>query len=144
MDLDNFFKFFIPPHEEENSKEDTLIASYSDFYDNPIYKLGMFKKLIINHINFNSKALFSLLGAKGGDSEEAAKIQRFSDMILYNRAYGFLNAIDLNIPENISFVKESFSEELMTSFKMAIKFFEEREEYEKCALIKKFEDLFLL
>jgi hypothetical protein len=141
MDLDNFFKFFTPPHGEDTNKDNDLIASYSDFYDNPIYKLGMFKKLIINHQNFNSKALLSLLGAKGGDNEEAAKIQRFSDMILYNRAYGFLNAIDLEIPENVSFVKESFSKELIISFNLALKFFEGREEYERCALIKKFEDL---
>jgi len=141
MDLDNFFRFFIPPNEEEENKEDTLIASYSDFYNNPIYKLGMFKKLITNHTNFNSKALSSLLSAHSGDNKETAKIQRLSNVILYNRAYGFLEDIDLNTPENISFVKESFSTELITSFDLAIKFFEEKEEYEKCALIKKFKDL---
>ena len=59
--------------------------------------------------------------------------------MVYNRAYSQLE--DINLEEEQNHVKQASDEELLTACKLAIKFFENREEYEKCAKIKNLEDL---
>jgi hypothetical protein len=138
MDLNKFFNQFT--NDPSSSTQDEVIASYTDFYNNPIFKLGMFKKLVFNHVNFNKKLLFSLLDAASSDGDkESKKIKEFSELMIYNRAYNQLE--DINFENDKNYIKQASDEELLTACKLAIKFFEEREEYEKCAKIKVLEDL---
>ena len=138
MDLNKFFNQFT--NDPSSSTQDEVIASYTDFYNNPIFKLGMFKKLVFNHVNFNKKLLFSLLDAASSDGDkESKKIKEFSELMIYNRAYNQLE--DINFENDKNYIKQASDEELLTACKLATKFFEEREEYEKCAKIKVLEDL---
>lgn len=138
MDLNKFFNQFT--NDPSSSTQDEVIASYTDFYNNPIFKLGMFKKLVFNHVNFNKKLLFSLLDAASSDGDkESKKIKEFSELMIYNRAYNQLE--DINFENDKNYIKQASDEELLTACKLTIKFFEKREEYEKCAKIKNLEDL---
>lgn len=141
MDLDKFFKQFTGDSLPESaSSQDDIVASYTDFYKNPIFKLGMFKKLVFNHGDFNNKMLLTLLNtASGGDKRESKKIKEFSEVMVYNRAYSQLE--DINLEKEQNHIKQASDEELLTACKLTIKFFEKREEYEKCAKIKNLEDL---
>lgn len=141
MDLDKFFSYLSSDSSSSTpSSQDETIASYTDFYKNPIFKLGMFKKLIFNHVDFNSKMLFLLLDTTSGEGDdESEKIKDFSELMIYNRAYAQLE--DINLEDNQNYIKQSSDKELLTACKLAIKFFENREEYEKCAKIKNLEDL---
>lgn len=141
MDLDKFFKQFTGDSLPESaSSQDDVVASYTDFYKNPIFKLGMFKKLVFNHGYFDNKMLLTLLNtASGGDKRESKKIKEFSEVMVYNRAYSQLE--DINLEKEQNYIKQASDEELLTACKLTIKFFEKREEYEKCAKIKNLEDL---
>jgi len=140
MDLNKFFSHFID--NPSSTSKDELITSYSDFYNNPIFKLGMFKKLVFNHVNFNKKMLFSLLNSVSGENDkESLKIKEISEIMIYNKAYSHLEEVDLKAEDNQNYIRQASDEELLTACKLAIRFFEEREEYEKCAKIKILEDL---
>ena len=54
IDLDNVFGLFSPSDDDADNRRDTV---YLDFKDTPVYWVGMYKKLILNHINFNKKVV---------------------------------------------------------------------------------------
>ena len=54
INVDNLFNLF--PEEDAVGKVD-IKSTYIDFKNSPIYWLGMYKKLILNHINFNKKVI---------------------------------------------------------------------------------------
>ena len=51
MDIDNIFELF---SDSEFIKDDETPI---DFSKTPIYWVGMYKKIVLNHINFNKKVL---------------------------------------------------------------------------------------
>ena len=50
--LDNIFGLFSYSDDLPTGK-----TSYEDLKSSPIYYIGMYKKLILNHINFNKKVI---------------------------------------------------------------------------------------
>jgi len=51
IEVDDLFNLFSP---EDNNYSNT----YVDFTTQPVYKLGMYRKLILNHINFKKKVIY--------------------------------------------------------------------------------------
>ena len=47
--LDNIFSLFSSNEELDGSNTEV----YLDFQNSPVYRVGMYKKLILNHITFN-------------------------------------------------------------------------------------------
>ena len=52
INLDNIFHLFSPNDDLEGIDNGKV---HIDFKNTPIYWVGMYKKLILNHINFNKK-----------------------------------------------------------------------------------------
>jgi len=106
--------------------------------ENPIVLLGMFKKLIQNNIVF-SKKIETHLGKSLRDIDKA-QIRKAGEFVVYNRAWNYISKVDINNEMNEDAIKLTSSKELKKCLNLAIYFFEDLEEYEKCVHIKKILD----
>ena len=132
MDINKIFDSF-------TSEDDNIVAI--DFTEHPTYLLGLFKKLIINHVNFKIKNIEFLSRLDPEMSPE--NIGAIGDMVIFNRAFFHLSKINPSNDSHIQIIEQNYSPQLMNTLSMAISFFEPREEYEKCAHILKIKNIFL-
>lgn len=133
FNLDNIFD----PFSMENNPEGN--EAHFDISQTPFYWVGMFKKLIINHKMLNSvleKSLPKHTGKNLGDD----LIENLSESVIHNMAYTYIKKIDISIPSHNLALERYKEEHLDVALKMSISFFEEIEEYEKCARLKKILD----
>jgi len=135
MDLSKIFKLFNESEEVENDfSEDT----YIDFKSTPLYWIGMYKKLVLNNSNFNKKIVQFF---KDSDEElDVAEMSEAGEFITYQRAWGYIKDINPEDEFHRKIIKKSSDEYLETALKLGILYFEEREMYENCALLKKILD----
>ena len=135
MDLSKIFKLFNESEEVENDfSEDT----YIDFKSTPLYWVGMYKKLVLNNSNFNKKIVQFF---KDSDEElDVAEMSEAGEFITYQRAWDFIKNINPEDEFHRKIIKKSSDEYLETALKLGILYFEEREIYENCALLKKILD----
>ena len=129
--LNDIFGLF--SHEDEDISNGK--TSYEELKSSPMYYVGMYKKLILNHINFNKKVLSFF--QKANEEFEIEDIKEAGEFVTYNRAYGFIKNIDLKNSEHVEGVNYYKDEYLDTSLKLGISFFQQHEEYEKCAFLLK-------
>lgn len=135
MDLSKIFKLFNESEEVENDfSEDT----YIDFKSTPLYWVGMYKKLVLNNSNFNKKIVQFF---KESDEElDVAEMSEAGEFITYQRAWDFIKNINPEDEFHRKIIKKLSDEYLETALKLGILYFEEREMYENCALLKKILD----
>lgn len=103
--------------------------------NHPKYFIGMFWKLIVNHLSYGKK-LVDFFG-QADPSLAIAEIEYAGEKMLFARAYGFISKIDLEDKYHQKILIEEDKKELRKAYKLAIQFYEEEEEYEKCAFLKK-------
>lgn len=134
IDPNNVFNLFSESEDLDGINSEV----YIDYSEDPLYQLGMFKKTILNHINFNKKALQFL---KGEHNElDVEDIRTAGEFIVYNRAWRYIDGIETDSDAFIDTLKRYNDEFMNTSLRLGINFFEQQEEYEKCALLKKILD----
>lgn len=126
------------PKPDFNHKTDTshLLESYRE---HPMFWVGMFKKLIHNHKNFNHKVLdfFSNM-----DEElNIYDVETAGEFVVYNRAWFWISKVDPQDRICQEAILHYTDEFLDTYLKFAIHYFQELEEYEKCAHLKKISDI---
>lgn len=105
-----------------------------DFTDTPMFHLGMFKKLIWNQKSFETKMgkfKQAFPESKIFEDEEAG------EFVTFTRAYFYLNKFDFDHPLANDAIKLFSDIYTKTACELSLNFFEEKEEYEKCAKIKK-------
>ena len=138
IDPKKIFKLFDRVNEDTPLIEKAEIASQlSQVRDSPAFKLGMFKKLIFNHLSFN-ESLINLV-RRADEDFDVDDVKNASEYIVYVKAWGFIEDFDLKNAESVDILKKYSSQELLTAFKLAINFFQKLEEYEKCAHLHKIE-----
>ena len=135
MDLSNFFNFF----NSENPKEEDLRENLDTFKKTPYFKLGMFHKLIFNGLTFKKSLLHFF--SKADQEINMDSVDSTSEFIMHQRAWFWISQFDWNEEEWLSDLEKISNDEFLISLKLAIKYFEELEDYEKCAFIKKIQDL---
>ena len=135
MDLDKIFKSF-----NNRKKEDDEF--YFIMNDNPIIWIKMFKKIILNSLNFNKKVTnyFSDSPFKMKKDELA----QASDFVIYHRGWFYVSKLDLEKESDIDAIKLLADKDLKNTIELTIKFFEDNEDYEKCAFLKKIENVISL
>mgnify|MGYP003626819107 CR=1 FL=1 len=132
MNLDKLFELFT------ESKEDEFDSIAIDFKNSPIYWIGMYKKLILNTPKFNEKIVkFFKESNKELDAEEMSEA---GEWLTYQRAWNYIQYINPEDDLHIRAIKNYSDEHLDVSLKLGIKYFEDKEIYEKCALLKKILD----
>lgn len=108
---------------------------YIDFMSTPEGKIGMFIKLIQNNIVFNQK-IKKFFKENDKDFDEVTTKQS-SEFTVFNRSWYYIKDIDIDIESHLYALTKQHTPTLLDSLKLAIQFFEETEEYEKCAHIHK-------
>lgn len=129
--LDNIFGLF--SHDDNDLS--TGKTTYMDLKSSPMYYIGMYKKLILNHINFNKKVLSFF--KKANEEFNVEDIKEAGEFVTYKRAWGYIQNVDLNDISHIDALKYYSDEYLDTSLELGINFFQQEEEYEKCAVLLK-------
>ena len=140
VDVNKIFGLFNggenPKHDSDNNQDMSYLLE--DYKQHPMFWVGMFKKLIYNHKVFNAKILKSF---KDLDSElDMNDVENAGEFIMYNRAWYWVNKIDIKEPIHQNALTHYADEILLTYTKVIILYFQELEEYEKCAHLKKIQD----
>ena len=68
------------------------------------------------------------------------EIEETGELMLYGRAYEYIIQIDIQDKYHIKVLFEEANEKLESALNKSIKYFEVEEEYEKCAVLKKYLD----
>ena len=128
INKDKLFQLFVDGKEIEDPKTKNELK---DFMNGPFAKIGMFVKLIQNHKIFHQKLEKFLKKEQPNYNVESTK--EASEFTVYNRAWSYIKDISLDNHDDvnaiINFDNKIFSKVLSNS----IQFFEQYEEYEKCA-----------
>ena len=130
MDLSKIFELFNEKEEVENEDENP----YVDFKSSPLYWVGMYKKLVLNNSNFNKKIVKFFKDSD--DDLDVDEMSEAGEWITYQRAWGYIKDINLKNENHITIIKRYSDEYLETSLKLGISYFEGKEIYENCALLK--------
>ena len=107
----------------------------NDYKNHPLFWVGMFKKLIYNHRVFHLQLtkFFSNID----EGLDQIDVDRAGEYVVFTKAWEYIKKIN---PED-KLHQESlyrFSDDyLKTALELAINYFQEHEEYEKCAHLKK-------
>lgn len=141
VDVNKIFGLF--GSKDENPKPDlgtNQDMSYllEDFKKHPMFWVGMFKKLIYNHKVFNTKALNSFKDMDEG--LDMNDVEAAGEFIMYIRAWYWIEKININDELHQNSLSYYADEILLTYTKVIILYFQELEEYEKCAHLKKIQN----
>ena len=63
-------------------------------------------------------------------------VKEAGEFVVYNRAWSYIKDIDVDNKDHIDAIEKYCDEYLDIALKLGISFFEQLEEYEKCALLK--------
>ena len=135
INLDNIFHLFGPDDNFDGVDNGT---TYMDFKNTPTYWVGMYKKLILNHINFNKKIIKFF--QKSDKALDLGDVKEAGEFVTYNRAWSYIKKIDISNKEHIKGIKVYADEYLDTALKLSISFSIETEQYERCAHLQKILD----
>ena len=131
IDPEKLFGVFEIPTLEDNA--------VMDFQKTQAFKLGMFKKIIWNQKNIESKMghFFKMMPelAEKVDMDTSA-----SEFVTHVRAWAYIKDFDLTTNQGKDALRIFSDEYTLSACDLAILFWEEKEEYEKCAHIKKIKD----
>ena len=134
MDIDNIFELF-SKHEGLDGNNPNIDINFNK---TPIYWVGMYKKLVLNHINFNKKVLKFFKEAN--HELDIQDMKEAGEFVVYNRAWYYIKNINIEDVEHLIAIYKYSDEYLDTSLALGISYFQHHEEYEKCALLKKILD----
>jgi len=107
----------------------------ADFEKTPTYKVGMFKKIILNQHVFQKKLINMFKTPQDDFGMEG--MDEVGEYIAHHRAWRYIKDCKINDEVWQGSLMIQHDDYLDTSLKLSISFFEEREEYEKCAFLVK-------
>ena len=143
----DFFDRYFPDEEPEGESwdeeyvyEDEDIYLYDTFIDgdlrkSPSFQLGMWKKIVLNYINFKDQIVDFFKQTESGLNDE--ELSEAGQVIAFNRGWNYiqnLNLLDSDVDKSIFL---SVDDDFTFTLKMGIKHFESYEEYERCAFLLK-------
>ena len=136
IDKDKIFKLFV---DGKQIKDDKTKEEIKDFMNGPYAKIGMFVKLIQNHEVFHKKLEKFLKQEQPDYNVESTK--EASEFTVYNRAWGYIKNIDIDNSDHINAIINFDPRIFYKTLDDAVNFFENYEEYEKCAHLHKIKEL---
>jgi len=124
IDKDKVFDLFSKEMENDN-------LSIDDLMKDPLSKIGMFVKLIQNHEIFHKKLNQFL--SKENPNYDIEQTKNASMFTVYNRAWFYINQINLTDKNHLDAVLDFKKEPFLSILEKVLQYFENIEEYEKCA-----------
>ena len=136
IDKDKIFQLFVEGKEitDDKTKEEIKI-----FMNGPYAKIGMFVKLIQNHEVFHKKLEKFLKKEQPDYNVESTK--EASEFTIYHRSWSYIKNIDIDNSDHINAIINFDPKVFYKTLDGAINFFENYEEYEKCAHMHKIKEL---
>ncbi len=128
IDKDKLFSLFVDGKEIKDQKTKDEIK---EFMNGPFAKIGMFVKLIQNHHIFHQKLEKFLKKEQPNYNVESTK--EASEFTVYNRAWSYIKNISLDNHDDVNAIINFDNKVFSTTLNSVVKFFEQYEEYEKCA-----------
>ncbi len=143
MDINKIFGAF-----NSSSKDDGWDYKGVNYYNprtlpdidenHPRYFVKMFQKLVINYTGYSDK-IIDFFGQ--ADPElDIGEVKKAGESMLYNRAYSYINKIDIQDEYHIKILFQEINPDLEKALYKTLLYFENEEEYEKCAILKKYLD----
>ena len=106
-----------------------------DIVQSPSFKLGMYKKLVLNHIDFKDQIVKFF---KRADSDlSPQEMDDAGNSIAYDRAWNYISLLDIEEEDTIKAIYTNSDEDLIDTLNLGIKHYEVYEEYERCAFLLK-------
>ena len=137
INKDRIFNLFSTTPEVKEKEEKRI--SIEEFIESPYAKIGMFTKLILNHYVFQEKLKKFLKTEEPAYSIENTK--EAANYTVFNKAWEYIREIDIENKDHINaligFNPIVFNKALTS----AIVYFQDGEEYEKCAHIFKIHEI---
>jgi hypothetical protein len=132
MDVDKLFALFDHKNGDKPlSENDNAVI---ELYETPLFWISMFEKLIQNNNVFNHQLELMF---KHDEHYDPRLLIEAGDIIVYSRAYSFIEMLDLNNDDHRNALLIKFKQSyLVNNLTSAMNFFIKYEEYEKCAVIK--------
>ena len=134
IDKNKLFSLF---SNEEKVKEAEI--NLRRLKEDPYTKLGMFTKLIQNHNIFHQKLERFL--SQENPNFDIGITKQASEYTVFNRAFNYISKLDPKNESNRSIVKTFDPLILQKSITIVMNYFINTEEYEKCAHLRKFEEI---
>ena len=139
VDVNKIFGLFSNDDEPESLQEKARMADeLLKYKEHPLFWVGMFKKLIHNHKLFNRKIM--LFFEQMDEELDLYDVENAGEFVVYNRAWYWISKVDPQDRSCQEAIVHYTDEYLQTYLKFTISYFQEFEEYEKCAHLKKILD----
>jgi hypothetical protein len=135
--FDDLFSLFGFP-QSNVPQDEKLEQDIEAFKTTPHFKIGMFSKLIINGFNFK-KQIVSFF-TKSDPELDTVSMDEAGEFLMYNRAWYWIGQCKIKNKTWRQALKDCNTPDLSNSVMMCIKYFENIEEYEKCAFLKNIQD----
>jgi transcriptional regulator with PAS, ATPase and Fis domain len=135
MDIDKIFSLFEGDEPNSLREKAQQIDVTLNYKNHPLFWVGMFKKLIQNHQTFNDQLLNFF--DKLDEELSTVDIDKAGEFLVFNRSYEYIQKVD---PDNLVAQEALFrfaDIHLKVALELSINYFQEYEEYEKCAHLKK-------
>jgi hypothetical protein len=133
MNIDNIFNLF------KSSEQEHETTTQVDMSEHPIVWMGMFKKLIINYKVF-SKQMIEFF--ESSDPKlDTDDIKLAGGIMVFARAMSYLSKIDITNQMHRDCLILYSDEYFLKALSLSLSHFEDLEEYENCALLKKIQDV---
>jgi hypothetical protein len=136
VDVNKIFNLF-NNEEPESLKEKAQMVDIliTDYKNHPLFWVGMFKKLIHNHSIFHDQ--LSKFFEKLDEGLDQVDVDRAGEFVVFNRAWDYIEKINSDNLEHQEALYRFADIPLRVAFELSIHYFQEQEEYEKCAHLKK-------
>jgi hypothetical protein len=136
LDINNILNIF---DSTDNSKDDE-VSSLIDFSEHPLFWIGGYNKIVNNYTFFFQ---YSIKNFKDilKDDEDLVNVEKATKQVLFNKAWEYIQNINVSNIFHVECIKLKSSDSLIQTLDLGIKFFEEKEEFEKCALLKNIQDI---
>ena len=134
MDINSIFNLF-GGDDKRYTDESPSTINMADFEKTSTYKVGMFKKIILNQHVFQKKLINMFQTPEDDYGMEG--MEEVGEYIAHHRAWGYIK--DCLIDDELwqGSLQIQHDDHLDTAIKLSISFFEDIEEYEKCAFFVK-------
>lgn len=140
VDINKIFRLFNNDDEPESLQEKAkMVDQLLNYKEHPLFWVGMFKKLIHNHKTFNHQIIQFF--EKMEEELNIYDVEQAGEFVTYNRAWYWISKVDPQDRLCQDAIVHYTDEFLETYLKFTISYFQEFEEYEKCAHLKKILDL---
>jgi hypothetical protein len=136
MDVNKIFGLFdgeeFDSMKEKSQATDILLKDYKN---HPLFWVGMFKKLIYNHHLFNAQIIKFF--DKIDNDLDPVDIDKAGEFVVFTRAWDYIKKIDPEDRQHQEAIYHFLDVDLKVALELSINYFQEQEEYEKCAHLKK-------